>query len=477
MSVLNDVSSFLSRLAEPQIGDSKPDVDALLTTAEKNGAIGVQMTLCNFSSVVRGHVVPTRRFFKSVVPKRAQVAAAYMVVGPQDLMATGLPPDTIGAVGTAEWAPDLQSLKPLLYHPKNLWVACDLLTPDGQPWNLCPRSFLKRQLRQFKAKTGLDVVVGPEIEFHAIEKYGTDGLPDKSWSTHQCGEILGLVGKGGDLMDKLVETLTQAGIEVNTWHCEGGNIQFEFSLGPRDALSTADDIVYCRTAVKAVARQFGLIATMAPKPLGANEIGNGGHLHFSLVNDNGDNVFVDHRAPAGISKIGRHFMAGVLKHLAGISAVILPTEMSYDRVVPHNWAGVFTAWGRENKEAALRVCCPGNKTSNVELKISDSTSNPYLAIGTIIAAGLDGIENQLELGPETTVDPGTLPEAFRMENGIRQMPSSLDEALKEFAADPLIKQTWGEEMADKYAKTVKFVGDYVSKMPPDQRVQLYCTKY
>ncbi|KXS19937.1 glutamine synthetase/guanido kinase [Gonapodya prolifera JEL478] len=520
-AMLNDVQAFLARITDPHASESqgKPDLDALLATAQRNGVIGVQMALNNFLSLTRSHVIPTRRFFKSVVPKRAQVAVAYMVVGPQDLMATGLPPDTVGAVGTMEWAPDLQSLKPLPYHPKNLWVAADLHTPTGEPWNLCPRSFLKRQLRNFKAKTGLDVVVGPEIEFHAFEKYGEDGVPDKcgftverntldtlaeffyllrlvmpthsptcsvvvtvhssnpAWSTHQCAEILGLLGKAGDLMDTMVETLDQAGIEVNTWHCEGGNIQWEFSLGPRDALTTADDIVYTRTAVKAVARQFGLTATMAPKPLGATEIGNGGHLHFSLRNAAGENVFIDESDPAGISKIGRHFMAGILKHLVGISLVLLPTEMSYERAVPHFWAGVFTAWGRENKEAALRVCCPNSNANNVELKIADSTANPYLAIGTIIAAGLDGIENQLELGPEATEDPGLLPADFKKEHGIRQMPTTLEAALKEFANEPLIKEAWGEEMADKYSRTIKFVADYVSKMPKADRYKLYCEKY
>lgn len=268
------------------------------------------------------------------------------------------------------WRPDLSSLKPLPYHPKNWWIAADIHTDDGQPWECCARSILKRQLAKLKERHNAELVAGPEFEFHMFEEFDeTTGMP-KVWATYQVAELLGLMGKPGKVMDEICATLTAAGIELNNWHDEGGNIQWEFSLAPYEALKQADNIAYTRIAVKNVANDYGYKLTMCPKPLGPAEIGNGGHLHFSLRDVlSQENVFVDEKDPTGISELGQMFMAGVLEHLPAITAIILPTEMSYARTVAGWWAGAFACWGKENKEASLRVCAPNGKVSNVELKV------------------------------------------------------------------------------------------------------------
>lgn len=144
-------------------------------------------------------------------------------MGPQDLFATGLPPDdSFGCVGTVNWRPDLDSIKPLPYHPTNYWSAADLHTDDGLPWAYCPRSILKRQLSQLKEKYGAEFVIGPEFEFHMFKEYDQGTGRPSMWLTHQAGEILGLRGTPGKVMDTICTTLGAAGIDLNNWHCEGG---------------------------------------------------------------------------------------------------------------------------------------------------------------------------------------------------------------------------------------------------------------
>ncbi|KAI9002071.1 hypothetical protein DFJ74DRAFT_696496 [Hyaloraphidium curvatum] len=457
--------------------DGAQERSSLWKRAVTEGVVGVRVCMMNVAGIARGHVFPTKRFFSSVADKGAQCPYAYMIIGPQDLMASGLPPDTFGCVGAVNWKPDLSSLKPLPYHPTNYWCAADLYTDASVPWEYCPRSLLKKHLGRLRDKFNAELVVGPEFEFHMFTEFQETGMP-AMWLKTQCGEMTGLLGKPAKVMDSICSTLGAAGIDLNNWHDEGGNIQWEFSLAPYEALKQADNIVYTRQAVKAVAMEHGYKATMAPKPLGEKEIGNGGHMHFSLRDiASGSNSLEDDREEYGISQMGKYFMAGILEHLPGLCAVILPTEMSYARAKSHMWAGVYSCWGRENKEAAIRVCCPGGKLSNIELKLPDSTSNPYLAIAMILAAGMDGIERKLELPPETTMDPADASDEVRGRNKITPAPGSLDEALAAFKEDTVLQEAMGRDFARVFSTTNRFIADYVQKLPDKERYEMYCMKY
>jgi glutamine synthetase len=209
-----------------------------------------------------------------------------------------------------------------------------------------------------------------------------------------------------------------------------------------------------RETIRGVASQHGLIATLAPKPW-PEGAGNGCHMHFSLWDtDEERNRFHDPEAPDRFSAEGRAFLAGVLDHLPGLCGLTAPSFNSYHRIVPQYWAGAFTCWGHDNREAPLRL--PSlfggmeEASTNVEIKAADATCNPYLAIGGLIAAGLDGLERGLEPPEPVEVDPATLSEDERAARGVFPLPSSQGEALEALEADPVLTGALGSVLTGSY---------------------------
>jgi glutamine synthetase len=194
----------------------------------------------------------------------------------------------------------------------------------------------------------------------------------------------------------------------------------------------------------------GLLASFAPKPL-ANQAGNGAHIHFSLWDPSVEtNLFFDPAGPYCLSAKGRYFIAGVLEHLPGLVALTCPTVNSYRRLLPHMWASAFTCWGPDNREAAVRVASPlrgvESTSVNAELKSADGSCNPYLALGGLIAAGLDGITRELDPGEPVLVDPATLTEPERESRGIRRLPTTLGQALDALERDSVLVDALGALM-------------------------------
>jgi glutamine synthetase len=196
------------------------------------------------------------------------------------------------------------------------------------------------------------------------------------------------------------------------------------------------------------------VVSFAPKPW-INQAGNGAHVHFSLWSADGrTNLFADPTDPYGLSALARHFCAGILAHLPALVAISCASVNSYRRLRPGMWSSAFTAWGPDNREAALRVASPSRPhetgTTNVELKPSDASGNPYLVLGGLVACGLDGVERKLELGPPVLVDPGALSEDERMAVGVRRLPQSLDEALEALARDDVLSSQLPPLLMDAY---------------------------
>ena len=219
-------------------------------------------------------------------------------------------------------------------------------------------------------------------------------------------------------------------------------------------LKAADEQLLVRETIRGVAAQRGLAATLAPKPWPGGA-GNGGHIHFSLWDAEDDrNRFHDPEAPDRFSAEGRAFLAGVLEHLPGLCGLTAPSFNSYHRIVPQYWAGAFTCWGHDNREAPLRL--PSlfwgmeEASTNVELKAADATANPYLAVGGVIAAGLDGLDRGLEPPDPVEDDPATIPEGERERLGIRRLPSTQEEALDRLEADDVLTDALGPVLARSY---------------------------
>jgi glutamine synthetase len=256
------------------------------------------------------------------------------------------------------------------------------------------------------------------------------------------------------VMQDIVAALTAQGLVIEQYMPELGPGQQELSIRHAPALRAADNQLTFRQTVRAVAAQHNLIASFAPKPF-AYEAGNGAHIHLSAWNKGHTrNLFAHARDSYGLSPLAYHFIAGVLKHLPALLALTTPSVNSFRRLQPHFWSSAYTAWGIENREAAVRVPTRywSNEvgTTNLELKASDPSNNPYLALGALLTAGLDGIAQQLEPGEPVDQDPANLSEAERAQRGIQRFPTSLDAALDEFERDEVLGDALGEPLAREY---------------------------
>jgi glutamine synthetase len=210
--------------------------------------------------------------------------------------------------------------------------------------------------------------------------------------------------------------------------------------------------------VRSIARGFDLYATFAPKPF-LDQAGSGAHIHFSLWGTKGSehpnkNLFYDAHERGGFSELGKHFVGGVLRHIRALVAITCGSPNSYRRLLPHFWSSAYGAYGYDNREGAIRIpsLFSGREATspNIELKCSDHSGNPYLALGALIAAGLDGIKNRIDPGEPQEIDPGNYSDEEREQRGIRRLPTSLDEALDELEGDAVLMEALGPLLANSY---------------------------
>jgi glutamine synthetase len=359
------------------------------------------------------------------------------------------PVEGMGPVGEVRLVPDPDTFRVLPYAPNAGALLVDLLTLRGEPAPQCGRSFLKRMEKRLADRGDL-LEIAFENEFSLATVADGAFVPvDASL----CFSTIGMTASQA-YVDALADALEQQGIGLEQYYTELGHGQQEISTAHAPALRAADEQILVRETIRAVASQFGLVASLAPKPWPDNA-GNGGHIHFSLWDARGErNLFHDPAAPDRLSDVARSFIAGVLEHLPGLCGLTAPSFNSYHRIVPQYWAGAFTCWGHDNREAPVRV--PSlfwgmeEASTNAELKAADATSNPYLAVGGLIAAGLDGLERGLEPPDPVEVDPATIDEAERERRGIRRLPATQQEALDALAADRLLLDALGPTLAGSY---------------------------
>lgn len=351
--------------------------------------------------------------------------------------------DEMGPVGEVRMVPDPATFVLAPYTPKTGVVLVDLMTLDGELYEAYGRSFLKRMVERAAARD-LEIVAALEPEWSLAHRDGDTFTPlDES----NCFATYGMQTAAPVIMD-IVEALGAQGIEVEQYYPELGWGQQELPISHAPALAAADRHIHYRETVRAVALNHGLYASFAPKPW-SDQAGNGCHIHFSAWNrDRTINRFYDANRPYGLSTLATQFMAGVLGHLPALVALTCASVNSYRRLRPQMWSSAYRVWGPDNREAALRVASPlrGHvaESTNVELKASDSSSNPYIALGGLIAAGLDGIERGLELPEPAMADPHTLTDAERRAIGADRLPSSLAEALENLNRDRVLTEAMGK---------------------------------
>ena len=359
------------------------------------------------------------------------------------------PVENMGPVGEVRLVPDPDTFRVLPYAPRTGAMLVDHLQLDGEPAPVCQRTFLKR-MEERLAERSQRLEVAFENEFSLATRVDGQFVPIDSGL---CFSTISATA-AQDYVDDLAESLDAQGIGLEQYYSELGHGQHEISTGHASALRAADEQLLVRETIRGVAARHGLVASLAPKPWPENA-GNGCHIHFSLWDTDAQwNRFHDASAPDLLSAEARSFIAGVLAHLPGLCGLAAPSFNSYHRIVPQYWAGAFVCWGHDNREAPVRVPSVFHgmeeASTNAELKAADASSNPYLAVGGLIAAGLDGLERGLEPPEPVEVDPATIPEDERARRGIVRLPATQAEALDALEADEVLTSALGPVLTESY---------------------------
>lgn len=350
--------------------------------------------------------------------------------------------------------PDYDTFELFPWRPQHGKVArliCDIYNTDGTPFQGAPRNILKKVIAQ-AAEKGYECKVGPECEFFLFHT-DENGRPTTQTQDEAGYFDLGPVDMGENARRDMCLTLEDMGFEIEASHHEVAAGQHEIDFKYAEALVTADNVETFKLAVKTIAQRHGLHATFMPKPI-FGICGSGMHCNMSLFK-NGKNAFNDPSDPFGLSKDAYYFIGGILKHIKAISAVTNPLVNSYKRLVPGYEAPCYIAWSGANRTTLCRIPAARGEGTRVELRSPDPSCNPYLAFALVLAAGLDGINNQIE--PPKSVDKSVFsmtPEE-RAAEGIDSLPGSLEEALHYMKESAFVKEVLGDHVFNKYieAKT------------------------
>ena len=355
--------------------------------------------------------------------------------------------------------PDLDGLIQLPWQPEVAWIPADN-TFKGEPYALNTRVALKNALAEAE-ELGFGFNLGIECEVFVLKQNGDGSLsvpnPDDKLNK-PCYDVRGFLDQFAWL-DKVATCINNLGWDLYSFDHEDANGQYEFDFKYTDALTMCDRYIFFRYMAKHYAKEEGLLATFMPKPF-ANKTGNGAHFNMSLYDKRcGANLFArDPREDPrglGLTKLGYHFIGGLIKHGQALCAVYSPTVNSYKRLVRQggmtyfSWAPVFNSFGSNNRTNSIRVPMNGGRC---ESRNADGALNPYLAATLALAAGLEGIREEIDPGEPQNDNLYELSEAQRLDRGIQFLPQNLAEAVKAFAADPFVERVLGRELRDEFIR-------------------------
>ncbi len=350
-------------------------------------------------------------------------------------------------------------------------VLCDSMS-DGHHWECCTRGFYKVALADLEAETGLTMAAAFEHEFLLTGEA-------MSWTVPFSVEQM---RKPVRFLSDLTHALTLAMIGLETVEPEFGINQYEISTAPAIGVAAGDRAIITREVIRECARRLGCRAGFSPKPT-PKSVGNGAHVHFSLVDAHGTNRTYD--ASGGksqLSVIARQFAAGVVHHMPALCALVAPSPVSYLRLGPHHWSCGYASFGVQNREAAIRVCPspdPQKRAQghNLEFRPPDATANPYLVLGALVRAGLSGIRQGLPLPQPLGCDPATLSDTDRAAMGIRPLPATLGAALDALLADEIASSWMPAIMRDSYVTVKRKEIAMFAEASPEALCQRYNDAY
>lgn len=374
--------------------------------------------------------------------------------------------------------PDLDTFEIFPWRPQQGKVArlvCDVYRPNREPFEGDPRYVLKKVIRE-AADMGYVFHVGPECEFFLFH---TDEEGKPTTQTHEMAGYfdVGPIDMAENVRRDIVLNLEDMGFEIEASHHEIAPAQHEIDFQYADGLTTADNIMTFKMAVKTIAKRHGLHATFMPKPkAGVN--GSGMHINMSLADKDGNNAFVDPEDELGLSKVAYHFMAGILSHMKEITILTNPLVNSYKRLVPGYDAPVYIAWSASsNRSPLIRIPSSRGSSTRIELRCPDSAVNPYLALAACLGAGLDGIRKQMM--PPKSVDSNifAMTEEEMAALGIEQLPETLGEAIEAFEGNEFIQNLLGRHIYTKYLEAKASEWREFRAQVTDWEVKEYLYKY
>jgi glutamine synthetase len=408
----------------------------------EHGVRGVVLSYVDTAGITRIKTVPTARLARAA-RWGVGMSTVFDVFLANDLMTSTAElgsPD-----GDLRLVPDLDRLVALAGQPGWAWAPVDRYTQDGEVWAACQRSFARAMVGR-AAEAGLSFTMAIEVEWAIGRGDAEQFVPACTGPAYGMTRLIEL----SDYARDVLAALEDQGIEVDQLHPEYSDGQFEVSVAARDPLGAADDSVLVRQTIRAVSQRHGLRTSFAPSVV-AGHVGNGGHVHLSARRD-GRNLFTGGPGPHGLTAEAEALAAGILDLLPALLGIGAPTVASYLRLVPSHWAGAYSCWGHETREAALRLVT-GNaglaeSAANLEVKSVDLAANPYLLVGVLIAAALDGVRRAGTLPPPVTGDPARFTAAELAERGIRRLPTTLDEATEALAAAGVLRTAMGDMLTD-----------------------------
>lgn len=420
--------------------------EQLITAANTHNVRLIRFLYCDNGGTIRGkvaHIDSLARRLETGIGLTVAMQAMNMLDQLQ-------PVEGMGPVGEIRLVPDPESFVILPYAPHSAAMMVDMVKLDRQPWEACQRSFLRRMIGR-AAEQGFAIQAAFENEFSLFYPNGEGNYTPID--TGLCFSTISM-SAAAEVMDDIIAAFESQGIPIDAYYPELGHGQHELPVRHTPALRATDNQIWFRETVRNVADQHGMVASLAPKPM-PEQAGNGCHIHWSIWDSaGGTNLLYDAADPYKLSQMGYHFIAGVLAHLPGLLALTAPSYNSYRRLQPHFWSSAYTAWGPDNREAAVRIASGlfGHEpmTVNLELKASDPSNNPYLALGGLIAAGLDGVARELTPGEASLIDPGNFSDEERAQRGIERYPTTQAEALDALEADEVLMEALGPLLSASY---------------------------
>ncbi|HJT95622.1 MAG TPA: glutamine synthetase family protein [Mycobacterium sp.] len=442
---------------------AKPLAAAAIAQLEADGVATLIGTVVNPAGLTHAKTVPLRRMAAFADPGLGASPVWHVFAVDQVGTVFG---DAIGVVGDQRIRIDLTALR--ILGDGLAWAPGAFFNQDGSPDPYCTRGVLRR-VEERLSDAGIDAIVGHEMEFVLV---GPDGsrLPSHLWAQYGLAGVLEFEGFVRDVTN----AATGSGVAIEQFHPEYGINQFEISLSPQPPVAAADQLMLMRIIVGRVARQYGLRVSLSPVPF-AGSVGSGSHQHFSM--SRGDTpLFSDGTGVAGMTPEGESALAGLLAGLPQAQGILCGSVVSGLRMQPGFWSGAYVCWGIENREAAVRYLVGGPSNphgANVEVKVVDPSANPYLATAAILGLALDGIDRNLPLPPETTIDPAALTDEQRRQAGMVLLSSSQYDAISALDESSLMRGILGDEAVDAVVAVRRYEHENYSDLPPEELAEKF----